>query len=85
MSKDRETAIQKLQLTGANEMFTRLICWIDCALRDRKGISAMEYAVLGAAIIVAVGAAATTLSNGLSEVFTNLVAKLTNAVNNPGG
>jgi pilus assembly protein Flp/PilA len=39
------------------------------ALKDRKGVTAAEYAVLAVGIVVAVGAAAATLGTTISEKF----------------
>jgi pilus assembly protein Flp/PilA len=51
------------------------------ALRDRKGISAMEYGILAAAIIGVVATAATNLGTEISALFAKVVTDLTNAVN----
>ncbi len=50
------------------------------ALRDRKGISAMEYGILAAAIIGVVATAATNLGTELSTLFNAVVQDLKNAV-----
>ena len=41
-------------------------------LADRKGISAMEYAILAAAILGAVTTAVSTLGTDIGALFTNL-------------
>ena len=56
--------------------FTRTIV---AALYDRKAISAMEYAILAAAILGAVGAAATSLSGDITSAFNRLETILANA------
>lgn len=43
-------------------------------LKDRKGVSAMEYAVLAVAIVVAVGAAATALSGAFTATMNTVTA-----------
>ena len=45
-------------------------------LKDRKGVSAMEYAVLAVAIVVAVGAAATALSGAFTSAMTTVTGTL---------
>jgi len=44
--------------------------------RDVRGVSALEYAVLGGIIVVAVAAGATTVSTKLATVFASIVAAL---------
>ena len=61
-------------------MFTKLAVWLHVALNDRKGVSSMEYAVLAAAIIVAVGAAAKALGSGIENAMNTLVTTLQNAM-----
>jgi Flp pilus assembly pilin Flp len=51
------------------KMFTGTII---AALHDRKGVSAMEYAILAAAILTAVGAAAITLAGDISGLLIKL-------------
>lgn len=41
-------------------------------LRDRRGISAVEYGVLGAVVVVAIFGGATTLAGGVTNVFATL-------------
>ncbi|HEY8611933.1 MAG TPA: hypothetical protein VIL69_11650 [Roseomonas sp.] len=43
---------------------------------DRKGITAMEYAILGAAIVLAVGGAMTAFKPLLIGAFTGLLPAL---------
>jgi Flp pilus assembly pilin Flp len=54
-------------------LFSRTIVAV---MYDRKGVSAMEYAILAAAILLAVGAAATTLAGDISTALSNLGAKI---------
>ena len=42
------------------------------AIQDRKGVTALEYGVLAAAIVVALGTAATALSGKLTTTFTTI-------------
>lgn len=46
------------------------------AMHDRKGITAMEYGILAAAVLAAVAAAATTLSGKISGLFTGFESSL---------
>lgn len=48
-------------------------------VRDERGVSAMEYAILAGIIVVALTAVSTTFSSGVSGMFTNLFTKITNA------
>lgn len=41
------------------------------AMRDRKGITAMEYGILAAAVLAAVALAANTLGGKISTQFSN--------------
>ncbi|SDE37643.1 Flp family type IVb pilin [Belnapia rosea] len=41
-------------------------------LKDRKGVTAAEYAVLAAGIVIAVGGAATAFGPTLTAAFTGL-------------
>jgi Flp pilus assembly pilin Flp len=45
-------------------------------LGDKRGISAIEYGVLGAVVVVAVAALATPLTDLFTEVFTSISAKV---------
>ena len=47
---------------------------------DRRGISAMEYGILAAAIIGVVSLAATNLGNEIGLLFNKVVTDLSNAV-----
>jgi pilus assembly protein Flp/PilA len=50
--------------------------------RDERGVSALEYAVLAAVVVVAVVAAGAVLNGtgGLSSIFTTIMSHITNAV-----
>jgi pilus assembly protein Flp/PilA len=46
-------------------------------VRDERGVSAMEYAVLAGIVVIALGAMASTFSTSISAMFTNLFTKVT--------
>ncbi|MGF6726304.1 pilus assembly protein Flp/PilA [Paraburkholderia sp. GAS41] len=48
-------------------------------VRDERGVSAMEYAILAGIIVVALTAIGATFTTGVSGIFTNLFAKVTAA------
>jgi Flp pilus assembly pilin Flp len=48
-------------------------------LRDRRGISAMEYGILAAAIIGVVGTAAATIGSDLGTLLNSVINSLVNA------
>jgi pilus assembly protein Flp/PilA len=50
-------------------------------VRDDRGVSAMEYAVLAGIVAVALGAVATTFSTDVKTMFTSMFAKITTAQN----
>jgi pilus assembly protein Flp/PilA len=50
-------------------------------VRDERGVSAMEYAVLAGIVVLALGAMASTYSGKVSTMFTNLFTQVTNAQN----
>jgi pilus assembly protein Flp/PilA len=53
--------------------------------RDERGVSALEYAVLGGiivAVLVALGTYLTTGNNGFNGLFSALITKATNAIIN---
>lgn len=57
----------------------QLMIWrLTSVLHDRKGISAMEYGILAAAIIGVVATAATALGTEISSLFNAIIVKLTN-------
>ncbi|CAN7342627.1 Flp family type IVb pilin [Caballeronia sp. LjRoot31] len=47
----------------------KFISWF---VRDERGVSAMEYAVLAGIVAVALGAVATTFSSSVSTMFTTM-------------
>jgi pilus assembly protein Flp/PilA len=48
-------------------------------VRDERGVSAMEYAVLAGIVIVALVAMAGTFNNGINTMFLNLFNQVTSA------
>ena len=50
-------------------------------LNDESGATAIEYGLIAALISVGIIAAATTLGNGLSNLFTGIGGKLDTAAN----
>ncbi len=62
-------------------IWPKTMVWrVTAALRDRKGISAMEYGILAAAIIGVVATAATNLGAEITALFNAVIADLKNAV-----
>jgi len=57
-------------------MIRYVITMLTAVMQDRKGVSALEYAVLAAAIIAAVGAAVTALGPLLTGAFQNIGSDL---------
>ena len=55
-------------------MYQHLIPLALATLRNRKGVTAAEYAVLAVGVVVAVGTAAATLGTTISNKFANLFA-----------
>ena len=43
---------------------------------DRKGVTAMEYGVIAAGIVLVVATAAATLGNNVSALFTSIAGSL---------
>ncbi|SAK89049.1 Flp/Fap pilin component [Caballeronia fortuita] len=52
---------------------------IKAFVRDERGVSAMEYAILAGIVVVALVAVGTAFSTNMSEIFTNLTTKVKNA------
>ncbi|CDY76965.1 hypothetical protein BGLT_05876 [Caballeronia glathei] len=50
-------------------------------VRDERGVSAMEYAVLAGIVVVALAALGGTLSTGFADLFTGLFTKVSTAAN----
>jgi pilus assembly protein Flp/PilA len=53
-------------------------------VRDERGVSAMEYAILAGIVAVALGAVATTFSPAIQSWFSDLNSRVTTAKSNAG-
>jgi pilus assembly protein Flp/PilA len=53
-------------------------------VRDERGVSAMEYAVLAGIIVVALGAVGTTFSSNLQGLFSFVFTNATSAQTGKG-
>lgn len=53
-------------------------------VRDERGVSALEYAILAGMIVGVVTVALAGFGDGLATSFTALTTKLTNAINSAG-
>jgi pilus assembly protein Flp/PilA len=51
-------------------------------VRDERGVSAMEYAVLAGIVVVALGAMAATFNTNVGLMFANLFTRVTTAQGN---
>jgi pilus assembly protein Flp/PilA len=56
-------------IAHAHSLLTRLMV-------DRKGVTAMEYGVIAAGIVLVVATAASTLGNDVSALFTSIAGNL---------
>ena len=56
-------------IAHAHSLLTRLMV-------DRKGVTAMEYRVIAAGIVLVVATAASTLGNDVSALFTSIAGNL---------
>jgi pilus assembly protein Flp/PilA len=55
-------------------------------VRDERGVSAMEYAVLAGIVAVALGAVATTFSSSVTTMFNTMFSSIaTNQAKGNGG
>lgn len=61
-------------------MLQLVLARLTALMGDRRGISAMEYGILAAAIIGVVSLAATNLGNEIGLLFNKVVTDLSNAV-----
>ncbi|QZP08714.1 Flp family type IVb pilin [Caenibius sp. WL] len=53
--------------------------------QDERGLTAVEYAVLGGIIVIGIAALSTTFTDGLDDAFGNLFTNVTNAQNGSTG
>ena len=57
-------------------MFAYVFALLERAKVDRKGVTAMEYGVIAAGIVIVVAANAATLGTKISTLFSTIGAKL---------
>ncbi|SCZ22065.1 MULTISPECIES: Flp family type IVb pilin [Burkholderia] len=59
-----------------------MLQYVKTLLRDERGISSLEYAVLAGIVVVALAAVGTVLSgsSGLSSIFTTLINKVSSLI-----
>ncbi|BAO88458.1 MULTISPECIES: Flp family type IVb pilin [Caballeronia] len=48
-------------------------------VRDERGVSAMEYAILAGIVVVALVAVGSAFSTNMTDIFSNLTTKVKNA------
>jgi pilus assembly protein Flp/PilA len=60
-------------------MLQNVILQIASVIQGRKGVTALEYGILAAVIVVAVAGAATVLGSDISSAFSTLGDKITTA------
>ncbi|QSN63007.1 Flp family type IVb pilin [Caballeronia sp. M1242] len=58
--------------------------FIKAFVRDERGVSAMEYAILAGIVAVALGALASGFSSNIQSWFSDLNSKVTTAKTNAG-
>lgn len=51
-------------------------------VRDRKGVTALEYALVAAVLVTVIGFSFHNLGNNLNDAFNTIGNKLQNAANN---
>jgi Flp pilus assembly pilin Flp len=61
-------------------MFTTTIQLLRAALRDRAGVSSLEYGILAIGIVTAVAAGVSVLSGDLGTFFNDVGTAITNAI-----
>jgi len=66
-------------MLGAQNMLDFVLTRLNGIIRDKKGISAMEYAILAAAIIGVVATAASTIGTDLGVLLNKVIDALVNA------
>jgi pilus assembly protein Flp/PilA len=57
-------------------MFTYCVVLLERLKADRKGVTALEYGVIAAAIIVAIGAVMGTMGTHLGAMFTTVSGQI---------
>jgi Flp pilus assembly pilin Flp len=63
-------------MEGVRRMFAYVFALMERVKVDRKGVTAMEYGVIAAGIVIAVAAAAVTLGSKVSTLVGVLGGKL---------
>jgi pilus assembly protein Flp/PilA len=63
-----------IRVTGRKKMFKFLKLFV----RDERGVSAMEYAVLAGIVVLALGAMAGIFNTGVNRMFIRLFNDVTN-------
>lgn len=58
--------------------------FLNLFVRDDRGVSAMEYAVLAGIVILALGAMAATYKGNIANMFTNLFSQVSTAQSKAG-
>jgi len=66
-------------------MLTNAMQLVRATLRDRSGVSSLEYGVLAVGIIVAVASAVALLGADFTTLFTDIGTQITAAVAKVGG
>lgn len=51
-------------------------CLLSQVLRDRKGVTAVEYAVIAGVLVAIIATAFTSLGTGISSTLTTVVGKM---------
>ncbi|HDR8928730.1 TPA: Flp family type IVb pilin [Burkholderia vietnamiensis] len=59
-----------------------MLQYVKTLLRDERGVSSLEYAVLAGIVVVALAAVGTVLSgsSGLSSIFTTLINNVSSLI-----
>lgn len=67
-------------MNGINHYTTQLWCKLSAFIRDEKGASGIEYAIVAAIAAVAIAAATlgdTTITEKIKDIFTSINSSLT--------
>lgn len=56
-----------------------MLQFVKCLSRDERGVTALEYAILAGIVVVALVAVGAIFTPGMTNIFTNLMTKVTNA------
>ena len=66
----------QVSLQKGQPMFAYAYSLVAHVTADRKGVTAMEYGVIAAGIVLVVATAATTLGNDVSALFNSIAGQL---------